>query len=109
MESEQGSSFLFQHDLFRPSFARRSGLREGGNPVPTFRDHASTPYSLTFLTDWWKRSLRKYSSGSFGLTSAPSGTASQSTSLVSRKRMAAPRASMGSAARSAADNARTFA
>src|SRR5476649_644028 len=40
MESEQGSSFLFEHDLFRPSFARRSGLREGGNPVPTFRDHA---------------------------------------------------------------------
>jgi hypothetical protein len=29
------SSFLFEHDLFRPSFARRSGLREGGKPVPT--------------------------------------------------------------------------
>jgi hypothetical protein len=24
-----------EHDLFRPSFARRSGLREGGKPVPT--------------------------------------------------------------------------
>ena len=40
MGSEQGSSFLFEHDLFRPSFARRSGLREGGKPVLTFRDHA---------------------------------------------------------------------
>ena len=63
----------------------------------------------TLFTDWWKRSLRKYSSGSFGLTSAPSGTASQSTSRVSRKRIAAPRASTGSAARSAADSARTLA
>jgi hypothetical protein len=25
---------LLAHDLFRPSFARRSGLREGGKPVP---------------------------------------------------------------------------
>jgi hypothetical protein len=24
----------FAHDLVRPSFARRSGLREGGKPVP---------------------------------------------------------------------------
>jgi hypothetical protein len=30
----------FEHDLIRPSFARRSGLREGGKPVSTFRDHA---------------------------------------------------------------------
>src|SRR5580700_1015360 len=37
-----------EHDLFRPCFARPSGLREGGKPVPTphqvrgrlFRDHA---------------------------------------------------------------------
>ena len=29
-----------EHGLFRPSFARRSGLREGGKPVPIFRDHA---------------------------------------------------------------------
>ena len=27
------------HDLIRSSFARRSGLREGGKPVSTFRDH----------------------------------------------------------------------
>ena len=52
-------------------------------------------------TLWWKRSLRKYSSGSFGRTSAPGGTLSQSTSRVSRKRSAAPRASSGSASCSA--------
>jgi hypothetical protein len=28
--------FFFEHYLIRPSFARRSGLREGGKPVPTF-------------------------------------------------------------------------
>ena len=55
---------------------------------------------------WWKRSLRKYSSGSFGLTSAPGGTLSQSTSRVSRKRSAAPRASSGSAASSAGESGR---
>jgi hypothetical protein len=27
--------FWLAHDLIRPSFARRSGLREGGKPVPT--------------------------------------------------------------------------
>jgi hypothetical protein len=32
--------FLVEHDLFRPSFARLSGLREGGKPGSTFRDHA---------------------------------------------------------------------
>ena len=26
--------FWLAHDLIRPSFARRSGLREGGKPVP---------------------------------------------------------------------------
>jgi hypothetical protein len=40
-----------EHDLFRPAFARRSikpndeprqGLRAGGKPVLTFRDHALT-------------------------------------------------------------------
>src|SRR3984885_4017300 len=34
------SEFSFEHDLFGPSFARRSGLREGGKPVSAFRDHA---------------------------------------------------------------------
>src|SRR5438046_10664412 len=34
------NDLLLEHDLIRPSFARRSGLREGGKPVPTFRDHA---------------------------------------------------------------------
>ena len=29
-----------EHDPFRPSFARRSGLREGGKPASTFPDHA---------------------------------------------------------------------
>ncbi len=33
-------SFSLEHDLFGPSFARRSGLREGGKPVSTFPDHA---------------------------------------------------------------------
>ena len=36
----KGVVHLVEHDLFRPCFARRSGLREGGKPVPTFRDHA---------------------------------------------------------------------
>ena len=45
-------TFLLAHDLFRPAFARRSieradnefsGLRAGGKPVPTFRDHALRP------------------------------------------------------------------
>src|SRR5580658_1846708 len=40
MESDQGLDSLFEHDLIRPSFARRSGLREGGKPASTFRDHA---------------------------------------------------------------------
>jgi hypothetical protein len=40
MESEPGSSFLFEHDFFRPSFARRSGLHEDGKPVPTFPESA---------------------------------------------------------------------
>src|ERR1017187_6134659 len=31
---------LLAHDLIRPHFAHQSGLREGGKPVPTFRDHA---------------------------------------------------------------------
>ena len=29
-----------EHDVVRPSFARRSGLREGGKPLRTFRHHA---------------------------------------------------------------------
>jgi hypothetical protein len=40
MGSEPGSSFLFAHDLFRPSFARQSGLREGGKPDSTFPESA---------------------------------------------------------------------
>src|SRR5438477_12622295 len=44
-----GRFILLAHDLFRPAFARRSiepndkplpGLRAGGKPVSTFRDHA---------------------------------------------------------------------
>jgi nitroreductase len=31
---------LIAHDLVQPSFARRSGLREGGKPVSAFPDHA---------------------------------------------------------------------
>ncbi len=45
--------------------------------------------------------------GSCGFTSAPGGTSSQSTVRVSRKRSAAPRASTGSAATSAASSLRT--
>src|SRR5262245_36304390 len=50
-ESSSRSNFFLEHDLFRPAFARRSvapndgpcgGLRAGGKPVPTFRDHAPT-------------------------------------------------------------------
>src|SRR5947208_16531099 len=48
-KSSSALAFLFEHDLFRPAFARRSieqndkpmsGLRAGGKPVPAFRDHA---------------------------------------------------------------------
>src|SRR5277367_777049 len=35
-----GVEFLMECDLFAPSFARRSGLREGGKPVSAFPDHA---------------------------------------------------------------------
>jgi hypothetical protein len=31
---------LLEHDLFRPSFASRSGLCESGKPVLSFGDHA---------------------------------------------------------------------
>jgi hypothetical protein len=34
------NNIYLAHDLFRPSFARRSGLREGGKSGPAFRDHA---------------------------------------------------------------------
>ena len=51
-----------------------------------------------------KRSLRRYSSGSLRVTSAPAGVAVQSCSRVSRKRSAAPRQSTGSAARSASES-----
>jgi Ala-tRNA(Pro) deacylase len=52
VESAFRFSLLFEHDLFRPAFARRSierndkpvpGLRAGGKPVSTFRDHALMP------------------------------------------------------------------
>jgi Ala-tRNA(Pro) deacylase len=52
VESAFHFSLLFEHDLFRPAFARRSierndkpvpGLRAGGKPVSTFRDHALMP------------------------------------------------------------------
>ena len=66
-------------------------------------------FACTDFTAWWKRSLRTYSSGSFGRTSAPGGTSNQSTSRVRRKRIAAPRASSGSASRSASDSGRTSA
>jgi hypothetical protein len=48
-ESSSRFNFSPEHDLFRPAFARRSfkphddpcqGLRAGGKPVSTFRDHA---------------------------------------------------------------------
>src|ERR1019366_8775454 len=80
----------------RPRIARTGAVGVDGDALLQIT-HGSIPYSRTLLTDWWKRSLPKYSNGSFGLTSAPSGTASQSTSLVSRNRMAAPRARTGSA------------
>src|SRR5579871_1255165 len=51
---------------------------------------ASTPYSRIEDTLWWKRSLRAYSSGSFGRTKAPFGTLRKSTSRVSKKRSADP-------------------
>src|SRR5262249_12153978 len=49
VESRFRFSFLFEHDLVRPGFARRSvewkvsrlgRLRAGGKPVSTFSDHA---------------------------------------------------------------------
>jgi Ala-tRNA(Pro) deacylase len=52
VESAFRFSLLFEHDLFRPAFARRSierndkpvpGLRAGGKPVSTFRDYALMP------------------------------------------------------------------
>jgi hypothetical protein len=36
MESKPGSGFLFEHDLFRPCFARRSGFAKAGNRYPLF-------------------------------------------------------------------------
>jgi heme-degrading monooxygenase HmoA len=48
-EKRKAKLRFFKHDLFRPAFARRSierndkpvpGLRAGGKPASTFRDHA---------------------------------------------------------------------
>ena len=36
MESDEGSIFLFEHDLIRPCFARRSGFAKAGNRFPLF-------------------------------------------------------------------------
>src|SRR5438046_6551646 len=44
----QPNDLLLEHDLIRPSFARRSGLREGGKPVPTFRDHALSENAMPY-------------------------------------------------------------
>src|SRR5690606_14532875 len=71
------------------------------------RAHRARPYSTALTTRRWKASLRSYSSGSFGFTSAPGGTLSQSTRRVSMKRMAAPRHKTGSAATSASSRRRT--
>src|SRR5205807_3868795 len=57
LDSYASSNILFAHDLIRPSFARRSGLREGGKPIPTpdhvrgrlFLDHAQRRAMLTFI------------------------------------------------------------
>jgi hypothetical protein len=55
MLSHYAFNILFAHDLVRPAFARRSierndkpapGLRAGGKPVPTFRDHALSRRTL---------------------------------------------------------------
>src|ERR1700730_11567425 len=52
LQGAQPLNLFMEHDLFRPAFARRSvkpndeqyqGLRAGGKPVPTFRDHALEP------------------------------------------------------------------
>jgi hypothetical protein len=60
-ESSFRFSLLFEHDLFRPSFARRSGLREGGKSLSTFRDHALRfRASIEPLWERVKRSRRSY-------------------------------------------------
>src|SRR5690606_4655363 len=69
--------------------------------------HACNPYSRASRMRRWKLSFFWYSAGSFGRTSAPGGTFSQSMVRVSRKRSAAPRASTGSAAISFASSLRT--
>src|SRR5437588_11071103 len=61
VESAFHFSLLFEHDLFRPAFGRRSierndkpvpGLRAGGKPVATFRDHALARQNCSGLTCW---------------------------------------------------------
>src|SRR6185437_6180699 len=62
---------------------------------------AHRPYSDSDVTLRWKRSLARYSFGSLRFTRAPGGVCTQSKSRVSMKRSAEPRASVGSALRSA--------
>jgi len=49
---------LVEHDLFGPSFARRSGLCEGRNPASTFPDHAlATVLGFGFKLSLQRREL----------------------------------------------------
>src|SRR5207302_8070747 len=70
------------------------------------RGHADAPKRTRSGAARWTASLRSYSSGSFGRTSAPAGVAPQSVSLVRKKRIAAPCASTGRADRSRSDKGR---
>src|SRR3954451_19309553 len=83
------------------------GMDGDCGPAHATSPDCSTPYSPILFTLCWKRSLRTYSSGSFGRTSAPGGTLNQSTSRVSKIRKLAPRASSGSASCSASESFRS--
>ena len=108
----------------RPNAAHCTGVGEAlakmhlaGRDFPMFRKNPLSVEGWRPLFDlaapradwtlWWKRSLRTYSTGSFGFTSAPGGTSRKSTRRVSKKRSAEPRANSGSASCSASDNFRS--
>src|SRR5690242_15011173 len=62
--------------------AAAGAVRIGINARPSARargfGHQSSPYALARVMSRWKRSFWRYSSGSFGFTSAPGGWLSRS-------------------------------
>src|ERR1051326_1596314 len=69
------SRFFLAHDLVRPAFARRSvtpngkpyqGLRAGGKPRPTFRDHARDQRLSLALASSCSLSAASLAKGEFG-------------------------------------------